>query len=72
MNLNIYLIRKLYFKENADATHEFVEKTCGMKILTVEQVGDALMESFNYDKVFTYNNRESTLDTACSCPCASS
>ena len=53
MNLNICLIRKLYFKENANATHEELENTCGMKILTVEQVGDALMESFNYDKVFT-------------------
>ena len=55
MNLNICLIRKLYFKENANATHEDLENTCGMKILTVEQVGEALMESFNYDKVFTWN-----------------
>ena len=44
---------KNHFKENVNATHEDLENTCGMKILTVEQVGKALMESFNYDKVFT-------------------
>ena len=44
---------KNHFKENVKVTHEDLENTCGMKILTVEQVGEALMESFNYDKVFT-------------------
>ena len=47
-------VLKIFFKENANATHEDLENTLGHKILTVEQVGDALMESFDYDKVFTY------------------
>ena len=32
-------------------SREDLEKNSGMKVLTVEQMGDALMESLKYDKV---------------------
>ena len=47
---NTNLIRSLLDKTDIK-THEDLEKAFDVKILTVEQVGDALMKSFQYDKV---------------------